>query len=127
MILAAFGADTVYPCLGLYTTQSLPQKDQGLAGAMFQTVNGVGRAISLSIASAIQTAVQTRNENSGDSRLAALLEALRSVQWFNAACAACALLATIAGLRGMGKIGLLKKLGQVQGLEREKKKEGDEP
>lgn len=60
----------------------------------------------------------------------ALLESFRSVQWFNVGCAGAALVATIVGLRGMGKIGLLKKLGQVQGVENEKgveeKKEGHE-
>jgi hypothetical protein len=119
MCLAAFGADTIYPCLGLFTTQSLPQKDQALAGAMFQTVNGIGRAISLSIASAIETAVQTKDEKNMDA-MEALLKGFRSVQWFNAACAAVALVATVVGLRNMGKIGLLKKLGQVQRLERGK-------
>lgn len=119
MCLAAFGADTVYPCLGLFTTQSLPRKDQALAGAMFQTVSGIGRAISLSIASAIETAVQTKDEENVDA-MEALLNGFRSVQWFNVGCAATALIATVIGLRNMGKIGLLKKLGQVQRVEREK-------
>jgi len=60
MALAALGVDTVYPCLGLYTTQSLPRKDQGVAGAMFQTMGGLGRAMFLPITSTIQADVQTR-------------------------------------------------------------------
>jgi len=121
MVLYAFGADTTYPCLGLFTTQSLPRKDQALAGAMFQTVNAVGRAISLSIASAIETAVE---DGVGETGREALLRGLRSVQWFNVGCTVVAVGATVVGLRNMGKIGLLKKLGQVQGVEMVKEREG---
>jgi hypothetical protein len=35
MCLAAISANILYPCLSLFTTQSLPRKDQGVAGAMF--------------------------------------------------------------------------------------------
>jgi hypothetical protein len=42
---------------------------------MFQTVNGIGRAISLSIASTIETAVQTKDEKNTDA-MEALLKGL---------------------------------------------------
>lgn len=60
MCLAAFGADTLYPCLGLFTTQSLPRKDQGIAGAMFQTMAGLGRAIFLPLTATVQASVQNK-------------------------------------------------------------------
>lgn len=86
---------------------------------MFQTVASIGRAIGLAIASAIQNAVQTRDEETMAAK-EALLEGFRSVQWLNVGCTAMVLIMTVIGLRNMGKIGLLKKLGQVQRIEREK-------
>ncbi|RDW82541.1 MFS multidrug transporter-like protein [Coleophoma cylindrospora] len=110
MVLAAFGADTIYPCLGLFTTQSLPRKDQSVAGAMFQTFASIGRAIGLVIAAAIQTAVQGE---SGTKQ--AFLMGLRAVEWLAFGLMVFSLAVTIVGLRNIGRIGLLKKLGVVQG------------
>lgn len=123
MALAAFGADTVYPCLGLFTTQSLPRKDQAVAGAMFQTVAGLGRAMFLPITSTIQAEVQTKWINNGRGEKRAFLEGLRAVEWFCVACMAISLLITVFGLRNIGKIGLLKKLGNVQSASKEKDEE----
>jgi hypothetical protein len=123
MVLAAFGADTVYPCIGLFTTQSLPRKDQGVAGAMFQTIAGLGRSMFLPITSIIQAAVQTKWVNDGRGEKRAFLEGLRAVEWFCAACMGTALLVTLVGLRNMGKIGLLKKLGNVQSATKPKDEE----
>jgi hypothetical protein len=123
MALAAFGADTVYPCLGLFTTQSLPRKDQGVAGAMFQTVAGVGRSMFLPITSIVQSAVQSHWERKGSEEKKAFLEGLRAVEWFCVACMAISLVVTVVGLRNIGKIGLLKKLGNVQSDRKDKDEE----
>jgi MFS family permease len=123
MILAAFGADTVYPCLGLFTTQSLPRKDQGVAGAMFQTVASIGRAMFLPISSAIQTLAQSKDVRYGDDTKHALLEGFRAAEYFCFGCMVASLAMTIYGLRNIGKIGLLKKLGNVQSDAKEKASE----
>ncbi|KUJ23914.1 MFS multidrug transporter-like protein [Mollisia scopiformis] len=123
MCLAAFGADTTYPCIGLFTTQSLPRKDQGVAGAMFQTIAGLGRAMFLPITATIQSSIQTRVANSSNDASYAYLEGLRGVEWFCVACMAISLLITVFGLRNIGKIGLLKKLGNVQSAAKEKDEE----
>jgi hypothetical protein len=123
MCLAAFGADTVYPCLGLFTTQSLPRKDQGVAGAMFQTVGGIGRSMFLPITSTIQAAAQMNWENDGATNSYAFLQGLRAVECFCVACMGVSLLVTVFGLRNIGKIGLLKKLGNVQSASKEKDEE----
>ncbi|KAL2060716.1 hypothetical protein VTL71DRAFT_9357 [Oculimacula yallundae] len=120
MCLAGIGADTVYPCLGLFTTQALPRKDQSVAGAMFQTFAGLGRAMFLPVTATIQVHVQSRARNNGKGELPALLEAIRCVEWFCVACMGAALLMTLIGLRNMGKVGLLKKLGTVQSASKEK-------
>jgi hypothetical protein len=123
MALAAFGADTVYPCIGLFTTQSLPRKDQGVAGAMFQTVASIGRAMFLPITAAIQASAQMKEIRNGESQRHALLQGFRAAEWFCFACMAVSLLMTIFGLRNIGKIGLLKKLGNVQSASKEKDSE----
>ncbi|KAK0113476.1 hypothetical protein ONS95_013733 [Cadophora gregata] len=123
MCFAGIGADTVYPCLGLFTTQALPRKDQSVAGAMFQTFAGLGRAMFLPITATIQTSVQTKMRNNGKGELPALLEAIRAVEWFCAASIGAGLVMTLLGLRNIGKIGLLKKLGTVQSASKEKDQE----
>ncbi|KAH6714811.1 hypothetical protein BKA61DRAFT_734196 [Leptodontidium sp. MPI-SDFR-AT-0119] len=108
MCLAGIRADTVYPWLGLFTTQALPRKDQSVASAMFQTFAGLGRAMFLPITATIQASVQTRMREDGKGELPALLEAIRSVEY---------------RVRNIGKIGLLKKLGTVQSASKEKDQE----
>jgi hypothetical protein len=120
MCLAAFGADTLYPCLGLFTTQSLPRKDQGVAGAMFQTMAGLGRAIFLPLTATVQANVQTKWLEKGNSYERSYLEGLRGGEWMCVACMLVCLLCTLVGLRNIGKIGLLKKLGTVQSAVKEK-------
>jgi hypothetical protein len=123
MTLTAFGADTIYPCLGLFTTQTLPRKDQSVAGAMFQTMAAIGRAIPLPITSVIQETVQQKELRRGQAQLQAYLQGLRAAEWFCVACMATSLALAVVGLRNIGKIGLLKKLGTVEPIIEEKKDE----
>jgi len=123
MCLAAFGIDTLYPCLGLFTTQSLPRKDQGIAGAMFQTVAGLGRAIFLPLTATIQHSLQTKSLQKGTSYEEAFITGLRGAEWLCVGLMAVCLAATLFGLRNIGKIGLLKKLGVVQSASKEKDEE----
>lgn len=112
MCLIVIGADTVYPCLGLFLTQSLKGKDQALAGAMFNTVGQIGRAIGLAVASAIDGAV-VLDQTTKTTAQEALLRGLRSAQWFSFGCGLVALMLTFWGLREIGKVGLAKKSGAV--------------
>ncbi|TVY53534.1 putative MFS-type transporter [Lachnellula cervina] len=123
MALSAFGVDTVYTCLGLFTTQALPRKDQAVAGAMFQTVAAMGRAISLPVIASAQYAVQEKHMKNGGTERSAYLEGLRAAEWVCFGCMVVCLGVTICGLRNIGKIGLLKKLGQVQSASKEKDSE----
>jgi hypothetical protein len=123
MALSTFGADTVYPCLGLFTTQALPRKDQAVAGAIFQTLAAMGRSITLPIIAAAQYAVQSKLIDEGEMERPAYLKGLRAAEWVCFGCMAASLGVTIFGLRNIGKIGLLKKLGQVQSASKEKDSE----
>lgn len=114
MVFAGIGADTVYPCLGLFTTQTLPRKDQSVAGAMFQTFGRLGQAMFLPITSTVQYQVQMRSEHDGSEECPAFLKGIRVVHWFCAGCVGFSLFLTIGGLGNMGKIGLVKKLGTAK-------------
>jgi len=87
---------------------------------MFQTVAGIGRSMFLPVTSTIQSAVQTKLERDGKGEMKAFLQGLRAVEWFCVACMGTSLLVTVFGLRNIGKIGLLKKLGNVQSASKEK-------
>ncbi|KAI5776553.1 drug resistance protein [Geopyxis carbonaria] len=114
MVLAVVGADTVYPCLALYTTSAMPRADQALAGGVFNTVAQVGRAVGLALATVVDEAVRGhgrrggrdgRDGRDGRERLARLLSAIRAAQWVNFALAVVALAVAVVGLRRIGKVG----------------------
>lgn len=70
----------------------------------------------LPITAAIQYSVQGKNEiENGREKM---LDGFRAAEWFCFALAGTSLVMGIVGLRNIGKIGLLKKLGHVQGVER---------
>lgn len=119
MVLAVFGADTLYPTLTLFTAHSLPSGDQAMGGALINAFGQIGRAIGLAITTAIQTAViaSKRGVNvkdvgshgtvsKGDS---AFLAGLRAASWTGFAMAIAACLVVIVAFRGAGKVGAHKK------------------
>lgn len=119
MVLAVLGADTLYPTLTLFTAQSLPSSDQAMGGALINAVGQIGRAISLAITTAIQTAVIANQKGlslkevgshdtvtKGD---AAFLSGLRAASWTGFAMAIAACLVVVVAFRGAGKVGLHKK------------------
>ncbi|KAE9972043.1 hypothetical protein EG328_005265 [Venturia inaequalis] len=119
MVLAVFGADTLYPTLTLFTAQSLPSSDQAMGGAIINAVGQIGRAISLAITTAIQTAIIANKRGvsleevgshgtvtRGD---AAFLAGLRAAMWTGFAMAITACFVVIVAFKGAGKVGLHKK------------------
>lgn len=119
MVFSVFGADTLFPTLTLFTAQSLPSGDQAMGGAIINAVGQIGRAISLAITTAIQTAVTANKRgvnvkevgshvtvSKGD---AAFLAGLRAAMWTGFAMAIAACFTVIVAFRGAGKVGLHKK------------------
>lgn len=103
MCLSVFGADTVYPCLTLFTVQSLPPENQAIGGGIVNAVGQLGRALMLAIAVAIQTSVEKRQAGRGEAE--ALLRAYRAVEWFNTGVAIVAISVAVVAFRGAGKVG----------------------
>ncbi|GJN73306.1 drug resistance protein [Purpureocillium lilacinum] len=60
MLLSSISADTLWPCLTLFTSQTLPREDQAIGGALINAVGQLGRALGLAISTAVQTAVMAR-------------------------------------------------------------------
>lgn len=112
MIFSVIGADTAWPCLTLFTSHSLPSEDQAIGGALINASGMIGRAISLAIATAVQTAVMA-NERGVSVTNAGPVEAwdepslkgLRIANWTNFAIAFMALALVVITFRGMEIIG----------------------
>lgn len=104
MALSVFGADTVYPCLTLFTVQSLPPEHQALGGGIINAVGQLGRTLGLAIAVAIDTKVQASAVASGLEEKEALLRGYRATEYFSFACGIFACLLSVAAFYGRGVV-----------------------
>ncbi|KAK6860618.1 Major facilitator superfamily transporter [Apiospora arundinis] len=106
MILLTLGADTLYPCTALFVMKSIPEGDQAMGAAIFQTLSQVGRSIGLAIATAIQIAV-TKNQSRGglEEDRGALLSGYRAAYWFSFAIGVASIAIAAYSFRGAGKLG----------------------
>lgn len=93
-------ADFVWPVVGLFIAQSLPEEDQSLGGGLLQTSNQVGRALGLAVATAVQTAVEGSVQAAelvpGNAQL---LHGIRAGQWTNVAMTMVTMLVAVAAFR----------------------------
>jgi MFS family permease len=116
MVLAVFGADTLYVTLTLFTAHSLPSSDQAMGGALINSVGQIGRAVGLAIATAVQTAVIAHKRGvdvkdvgshgtiaKGDP---AFLAGIRAASWTSFAMAIAACVVVVVAFRGAGKVGV---------------------
>jgi predicted MFS family arabinose efflux permease len=112
MVISVFGADTAWPCLILFTSHSLPQSDQALGGALVNSMGQIGRAIGLAVATAIQTAVMSKERGVSVQQAGSVeqgdlpsLLGLRAAEWWNFALGISALCVVLVAFRGTGIIG----------------------
>ncbi|OAQ72534.1 drug resistance protein [Pochonia chlamydosporia 170] len=112
MVLAVMGADTVWPCLTLFTSQALPREDQAIGGALINAVGQFGRSIGLAVGTAIQTAAMARERGvpvmeAGPTRPwdGASLTGLRAANWANFGFGVAALVVVLLAFRNMDIIG----------------------
>jgi len=104
MSLSVFGADTVYPCLTLFTVQSLPPEHQALGGGIVNAVGQLGRALGLAIAVAIDTKVQNNAVSKSTIEKEALLDGYRATEYFSFACGLLACLLSAIAFWGRGVV-----------------------
>ncbi len=127
MVLSVIGADISWPCLTLFTSKSLPQKDQAMGGALINASGQIGRCIGLAISTAIQTAVMAAHRNlpvqdSGGIVMwePASLAGLRAGNWFNFALGISCMALVAMFFRGTGIVGKIEKKpansGGVEGV-----------
>lgn len=112
MILSVVGADTAWPCLTLFTSHALPREDQAVGGALINSSGMIGRAISLAVATAIQSSVMAKergvnvqNVGSVEEWDAPSLKGLRAGAWTNFGILFMALVLVVYTFRGMEIIG----------------------
>lgn len=112
MMLAVFGADTVFPSLSLLTSRTLPQADQALGGGLLNAVGQFGRALALALATATQTAVQAHAKGVSVKDVgvilpwdSASLKGLRAASWLSFAFGICASCIVLVFLRDTGIVG----------------------
>ena len=117
MCLSTLGADILHPTLTLFTAQSLPKEDQALGGALITAMLQIGRAVGLSIASAVETSVEESYlpgagllEPSQKVGTYSLLQGLHAAEWFNFALAISAFVVVLCAFRGSERVG-----GQTKG------------
>jgi predicted MFS family arabinose efflux permease len=112
MVLSVVGADTIWPCLTLFTSQALRPEDQAIGGALINAMGQFGRAIGLAISTAIQTAVMADErgisvEDVGSIVVGeyATLKGIRAASWMNFGFGMGALLVVLLALRSKEIIG----------------------
>lgn len=115
MVLSVVGADTVSPCLTLFTIQSLDQEDQAMGGGIVNASGQVGRAVGLAIATAVQVAVERHvlaGGNAGglvleheDVAATAQLAGYRAADYISLAFACVATLIALIAFPGAGVVG----------------------
>jgi hypothetical protein len=112
MVLSVLGADTTWPCMTLFTSHALPQRDQALGGALVNSMGQIGRSIALAIATAIQTAVMARRrglpvQGAGPVRVweDASLRGLQAANWFFFALGVVSMGVAVLAFRGAGIVG----------------------
>lgn len=111
MCLAVLGADTLFPSLLLLVALYMAPEDQALGGGLINAVGQIGRAVGLAISTAVQVAVQSRQEGTklyGDEANVgnhAYLHGLHAAQWLSVGFAATGFLIVAFAFRGAGVIG----------------------
>ncbi|KAM0504431.1 hypothetical protein ACHAP8_002840 [Fusarium lateritium] len=114
MILSVVGADTAWPCLTLFTSHALPREDQAVGGALINSSGMIGRAISLAVATAIQSSVMAKARGVDVQHVgpveewdAPSLKGLRAGAWTNFGILFMALALVVYTFRSMEIIGKL--------------------
>ncbi|GJC77628.1 drug resistance protein YOR378W [Colletotrichum liriopes] len=96
--------EVVWPVVSLLIAARLSTADQGLGSGLLQSVNNVGRALGLAIATAVQTKTQGFTEEDANTFAGSpgFLYGVRAAQWTNVGLAATALCIAVTFFRDLG-------------------------
>jgi hypothetical protein len=103
--LNAIQGDVFYTIANLLITSSFPNETQALAGAIFNTVAQVGKAVGVTLSALVSESVSAESDLIGPERL---LEGYQAAFWFAFAMSVSTSVFSSWGLHGIGKVGSKK-------------------
>ncbi|KAG8768757.1 hypothetical protein FRC12_005390, partial [Ceratobasidium sp. 428] len=105
--IVVFGADFMFATGSLFVAKIALPHEQSLAGGVFNTVNQLGTAFGLAIASVVSDSVRRKSlrESGGEDQLGSLLRGYRAAFWTCFGFGIVALVLTVVFLRGIGVVG----------------------
>ncbi|QRW17932.1 Serine carboxypeptidase S28 [Rhizoctonia solani] len=103
--VVVFGADFMFATGSLFVAKIALPHEQSLAGGIFNTVNQLGTAFGLAIASVVSDTVHRRALRESGDELGSLLRGYRAAFWTCFGFGTVALVLTVIFLRGIGIVG----------------------
>ncbi|QRV89746.1 major facilitator superfamily transporter [Ceratobasidium sp. AG-Ba] len=105
--VVVFGADFMFATGSLFVAKIALPHEQSVAGGIFNTVNQLGTAFGLAIASVVSDSVRRKalRESGGEDQLGSLLRGYRAAFWTCFGFGIVALILTVVFLRGIGIVG----------------------
>ena len=103
--LNPIGADGVFTVSNLLITSMFPEKTQGVAGGVFNTVSQTGKNVGVALTALVANQVTHHALSVHKPDPSALLDGIRAAFWFCVALTAVSLLVSVWGLRTIGKVG----------------------
>ncbi|KAG8748274.1 hypothetical protein FRC10_007664 [Ceratobasidium sp. 414] len=105
--IVVFGADFMFATGSLFVAKIALPHEQSVAGGIFNTVNQLGTAFGLAIASVVSDSVRRKSlrESGGEDQPGSLLRGYRAAFWTCFGFGIVALVLTVVFLRGIGVVG----------------------
>ncbi|KAG8697785.1 hypothetical protein FRC08_006326 [Ceratobasidium sp. 394] len=105
--IVVLGADFMFATGSLFVAKLALPHEQSVAGGIFNTVNQLGTAFGLAIASVVSDSVRRKSlrESGGEDQLGSLLRGYRAAFWTCFGFGIVALVLTVVFLRGIGVVG----------------------
>ncbi|KAB5592523.1 MFS-type transporter [Ceratobasidium theobromae] len=113
--VVVFGADFMFATGSLFVAKVALPHEQSLAGGIFNTVNQLGTAFGLAIASVVNDSIHRKALRESGDELGSLLRGYRAAFWTCFAFGIVALVLTVVFLRGIGIVGHTKEDDQRAG------------
>jgi len=104
-LLNPLGADSLFTISNLLITSVFPNKTQGLAGGVFNTVSQIGKSVGLALVAVIASSVTHKSAYIDKSSPDALMAGYSASFFFCFALSVTTLVLALWGLRRIGKVG----------------------